>query len=114
MSISQSGNKIKGFLAKAEIPAYIKTKTKGAIWWEFWLYFLTILGLFCSAFFIISVVSARLLDRIVVLPSSTVKEPIKGDEATILIGGQKIEAFLEDVIYLDDNLTRSFVFRALR
>ncbi len=80
---------------------------------EYLVYFLTLLGLFCAAFFVIAIFTSRLLDRVVVLPSSQ-KEPEKGDEASVIIGGQKTEAIIEDIIYEEGNLTRKIVLRTLR
>ena len=81
---------------------------------EYLVYFLTLLGLFCAAFFVTALFSSKLLDNIVVLTSANIKEPIKGDEANLLINGEKIEAIVDDVIYDEDNLTRKIVLTALR
>lgn len=80
---------------------------------EYLVYFLTLLGLFCAAFFVIAIFTSRLLDRVVVLPVPQ-KEPEKGDEASVVIGGQKTEAIIEDIIYEEGNLTRKIVLRTLR
>ena len=65
-------------------------------------------------FYFLTLFSSRLMDRIVVLSPPQKVEPIKGDGARLFLGGERVEAIVEEIFYEEDNLTRKIVLRALR